>query len=120
MVLSRATRGTPTARRIWDLEIFYVYILSSLSGTLYVGLTDDLRKRVEEHRLGLVDSFTKKYGVNRLMYFEVFRDADAARSRELQIKKYRRSKKTALFAKTNPRWRDLSNDFPKSYQEVLM
>jgi putative endonuclease len=47
---------------------FYVYILASLSGTLYVGLTDNLKRRVEEHRLGLVDSFTKKYKVNRLMY----------------------------------------------------
>jgi putative endonuclease len=100
--------------------MFYVYILASLSGTLYVGLTDDLRKRVEEHRLGLVDSFTKRYDVNPLMYFEIFRDADAARNRELQIKKYRRSKKVALFAKTNPQWRDLSRKFPKSYEEVLM
>jgi putative endonuclease len=100
--------------------VFYVYILASLSGTLYVGLTDDLRKRVEEHRLGLVDGFTKKYGVNRLMYFEIFRDAEAARSRELQIKKYRRSKKIALFAKTNPQWKDLSRQFPESYEEVLM
>jgi GIY-YIG catalytic domain len=50
---------------------FYVYILASLSGTLYVGLTDNLKKRIEEHRLGLVDSFTKKYKVNRLMYYEI-------------------------------------------------
>jgi putative endonuclease len=100
--------------------MFYVYILASLSGTLYVGLTDDLRKRVEEHRLGLVDSFTKRYDVNRLMYFEIFRDSDAARNRELQIKKYRRSKKIPLFGKTNPQWKDLSHKFPKSYEEVLM
>jgi putative endonuclease len=85
--------------------MFYVYILASLSGTLYVGLTDDLRRRVNEHKLGLVDSFTKKYGINRLMYFEVFRDADTAAQRERQIKKYRREKKIGLFAKTNPRWK---------------
>ena len=54
--------------------MFFVYILASLSGTLYVGLTDDLRRRVEEHKLGLVDSFTKKYKVNRLMYYETFHD----------------------------------------------
>src|SRR6476661_9921430 len=87
---------------------FYVYILASLSGTLYVGLTDNLKRRIEEHRLGLVDSFTKKYKVNRLMYYEIFRDADAAANREKQIKKYRREKKIALFAKSKPHWRDLS------------
>jgi putative endonuclease len=100
--------------------MFYVYILASLSGTLYVGLTDDLRRRVNEHKLGLVDSFTKKYGINRLMYFEVFRDADTAAERERQIKKYRREKKIALFAKTNPRREDLSTHFATSYTEVLL
>ena len=100
-------------------KLFYVYILSSLSGTLYVGLTDHLRRRMEEHRLGLVDSFTKKYHVNRLMYFEVFRDAENAEKRERQIKKFRREKKIALFAKTNPRWEDLSKNLA-GYKEVFL
>lgn len=100
--------------------MFYVYILASLTGTLYVGLTDDLRRRVEEHRLGLVDSFTKRYNVNRLMYFEVLRDAENAERRERQIKKYRREKKIVLFAKTNPRWEDLSKKLSVSYQDMLM
>jgi putative endonuclease len=100
--------------------MFYVYILASLSGTLYVGLTDDLRRRVEDHKLGIVDSFTKKYNINRLMYSEIFREAETARSSECQIKKYRRQKKIALFAKTNPRWEDLSKNLPKSYKEILM
>jgi putative endonuclease len=65
--------------------LFFVYILASLSGTLYVGLTDDLRRRVEEHKLGLVDSFTKKYNVNRLMYYETFHDPKIAENREVQI-----------------------------------
>jgi putative endonuclease len=99
---------------------FYVYILASLSGTLYVGLTDDLKKRIEEHRLGLVDSFTKKYKVNRLMYYEIFRDADVAEGREKQIKKYRREKKIALFAKSNPRWEDLSKDISWTSKEMLL
>jgi putative endonuclease len=103
-----------------SVRMFYVYILASLSGTLYVGLTDDLRRRVEKHRLGLVDSFTKRYGVNRLMYFERFHDAEAARNRERQVKKYRRAKKIALFANTNPRWEDLSKQLTVSYKEVLM
>lgn len=100
--------------------MFYVYILASLSGTLYVGLTDDLHRRMEEHKMGLADSFTKKYNVNRLMYFETFRDPEIAAKREIQLKKYRRQKKIALFAKTNPRWEDLSKTFPVSYKEVLM
>jgi len=99
---------------------FYVYILASLSGTLYVGLTDNLKRRIEEHRLGLVDSFTKKYKVNRLMYYEIFRHADAADAREKQIKKYRREKKIALFAQSNPRWEDLSKQLSGSYGVVLM
>ena len=99
---------------------FYVYILSSLSGTLYVGLTDNLKKRIEEHRLGLVDSFTKKYKVNRLMYYEIFRDADAAADREKQIKKFRREKKIALFAQSNPHWEDLSKDVSWTSKKMLM
>jgi putative endonuclease len=100
--------------------MFYVYILASLTGTLYVGLTDNLKRRVEEHKLGLVEGFTKEYKVNRLMYYEIFRSADTAAARERQIKKWRREKKLALFAKTNPRWEDLSKRFPASYEEVLM
>jgi putative endonuclease len=73
--------------------MFFVYILASLSGTLYVGLTDDLRQRIEEHKLGFVDSFTKKYSVNRLMYYETFRDSKVAENRERQLKKWRRERR---------------------------
>ena len=90
------------------IPYYYVYILSSMSGTLYVGLTDNLRQRILEHKLGTYDGFTKRYGVNRLMYFETFRDSRAAEQREKQIKKYRREKKIALFINTNPQWKDLS------------
>jgi putative endonuclease len=100
--------------------MFFVYILASLSGTLYVGLTDDLRRRVEEHKLGLVDSFTKKYNVNRLMYYETCHDSKIAENRERQIKKWRREKKIALFAKTNPRWEYLSTRLSGSFRVVLM
>ncbi|MGH9508902.1 MAG: GIY-YIG nuclease family protein [Terriglobales bacterium] len=96
----------PTRQR--TIPYYYVYILSSLSGTLYVGLTDNLRQRILEHKMGTYDSFTKKYGVNRLMFFETYRDDVSARRREIQIKKYRREKKIALFIKTNPQWKDLS------------
>lgn len=100
--------------------MYYVYVLASLSGTLYVGLTDNLKRRMEEHKAGTYDGFAKKYQVNRLMYFETFRDAENAAARERQIKKYSRRKKLALFAKTNPSWEDLSKTLPKSYAEVLM
>lgn len=91
-------------------RLFFVYILSSLSGTLYVGVTDDLPLRLSQHKNGTFDGFTKKYQVNRLMYYETFPDASAAGAREKQIKKYSRQKKIALFAKSNPHWRDLGKD----------
>ena len=86
---------------------YYVYLLSSLSGTLYVGLTDNLWKRVEEHKAGVFDGFTRKYKVNRLIYFETYNNSTIAANREQQIKKWRREKKIALFAKSNPQWKDL-------------
>ena len=112
--------GTLSRKKLKRQKVFYVYILASLSGTLYVGLTDDLRRRVQEHKLGLVEGFTKKYNVNRLMYYETFHDPKIAENRELQIKKWRREKKTALFARTNPRWEDLSKHLSTSYKDVLM
>jgi len=86
---------------------YFVYLLASVSGTLYVGLTDNLRKRMAEHKAGLFDGFTRKYKVDRLMYFETSNDSTIAASREVQIKKWRREKKIALFAKSNEQWRDL-------------
>ena len=94
---------------------YFVYILSSLKGTLYVGLTDDLRKRISEHKSGTFDGFTKKYNVNRLMYFETISTPQAAELREEQVKKYRREKKIALFLESNPEWRDLT---PEIFQSI--
>jgi len=90
--------------------LFFVYILSSLSGTLYVGLADDLPLRLSQHKNGSYDGFTKKYGVDRLMYYEAFGDSHAAAARERQIKKFSRHKKIALFRSSNPQWRDLGKD----------
>jgi putative endonuclease len=87
---------------------YFVYILSSLSGTLYIGLTDDLRHRVTLHKSGTFDNFTKKYKVDRLVYFETYTESKVAAVREIQIKKWRREKKIALFATSNPRWEDLT------------
>ncbi len=92
---------------------YYVYPLSSLSGTLYIGLTDNLWQRVQEHKAGLFDSFTRKYKVDRLMYFETFSDSAIAADREQQLKKWRREKKLALFANSNPQWKDLTPELPQ-------
>ena len=78
------------------MKTYYVYIMSSKSGTLYTGITSDLEKRVYQHKNILVDGFTKKYDVNSLVYFEETGDVDSAIAREKQIKAWRRSKKKDL------------------------
>jgi len=85
-----------------------VYILASArNGTLYVGVTSDLVKRVFEHRNDFVEGFTKKYKVHRLVYYEVFGDLTAAITREKQIKKWNRKWKQELIERNNPYWNDL-------------
>jgi putative endonuclease len=87
---------------------FYVYILASgIGGTLYIGMTSDLVRRVYEHRLKTVKSFTKKYAVDRLVYFEQFDDAENAIRREKRLKKYNRAWKIRLIEELNPNWDDL-------------
>ena len=86
---------------------YFVYIVASLTGTLYVGLTDNLCKRICEHKAGTFDGFTRRYKVNRLMYFETYSDPKRAELREKQVKKSRREKKVAFFAESNPDWKDL-------------
>jgi putative endonuclease len=87
-------------------ENFYVYILASQRrGTLYIGVTSDLIKRVYEHKSGLVDGFTKQYGVHRLVYYEVTEDAEAALTRERQIKKWNRAWKLGLLRSITPNGR---------------
>src|SRR5690348_11111840 len=82
---------------------FWVYIVASRSGTLYIGVTNDLYKRVQDHKLGKMKGFSKKYLCNRLVYFEEYSYVTTAIRREKQLKGWRRSKKTALIEKTNPR-----------------
>ena len=85
-----------------------VYILASKrNGTLYVGVTSDLVKRIWEHKNDAVDGFTKKYGVHGLVYFEQCADMNVAISREKQIKKWERSWKIELIESVNQEWRDL-------------
>jgi putative endonuclease len=89
-------------------ENFYVYILASQRrGTLYIGATSNLMKRVYEHKNGLVDGFTKKYKVHRLVYYEIAGDAEAALLRERQMKKWNRAWEIRLIEQNNSEWADL-------------
>ena len=89
-------------------QTYFVYILASKrNGTLYIGVTNDLARRVWEHREGLVEGFTKKYGVKMLVYSETFEDIHAAIARETRLKKYKREWKINLIQKDNVYWRDL-------------
>ncbi|HWA37677.1 MAG TPA: GIY-YIG nuclease family protein [Burkholderiales bacterium] len=86
-----------------------VYILASKrNGTLYVGVTSDLAARIESHRSGMADGFTKKYGVMILVYFELHSDMYEAIQREKRMKKWNRAWKIELIEKDNPEWKDLS------------
>ncbi len=90
----------------------WVYILASKrNGTLYVGVTSDLRRRMEEHKQGLIEGFTKKYGVKRLVWVERHESIAAAIQREKTIKKYPRHWKLNLIESLNPQWRDLSENW---------
>jgi putative endonuclease len=88
---------------------FYVYILASRrNGTLYVGMTDDLVRRVWEHRIGAVPGFTRKYGVKMLVWYEQHETRKTAFQRERQIKKWNRAWKLQLIERFNPTWKDLA------------
>ena len=89
---------------------YYVYIMSSPSRTLYTGVTNNLERRVAEHKERKPGSFTARYNINRLVYFEEFADINQAIARENEIKQMARRTKLALVELTNPNWRDLSTE----------
>jgi putative endonuclease len=90
---------------------FFVYIVASgRNGTLYAGMTDDLVKRIWQHRNGVIPGFTKKYGVKSLVWFEIHDSRISALTRERQIKKWNRKWKLDLIESMNPPWRDLWDD----------
>ena len=87
------------------MKRYFVYILSSQrNGTLYIGVTNDLTKRVYEHKNNLVEGFTKKYEVHLLVYFEEFHNIDEAITREKQLKRWKRAWKLRLIESSNPEW----------------
>jgi putative endonuclease len=97
---------------------YYVYILSNKRGTLYTGVTNNLERRVYEHKNKLVEGFTKRYNITKLIYIESTDDVTSAITREKQIKGLLRSKKVALIKTMNPRWEDLSETwFEKETKE---
>ena len=95
------------------MKTYYVYILASKrNGTLYIGMTNDLLRRIYEHKQGIIEGFTKKYNVNKLVYFEETNDVNVAIERERQLKKWNRKWKIELIEKQNSVWNDL-------YQKLL-
>jgi putative endonuclease len=90
--------------------MFYVYLLASRKhGTLYLGITNDLVRRVFEHKQKLLPGFSSRYGVHRLVWFEAYDDPTTAIAREKELKKWRRDWKIALIERDNPDWLDLYN-----------
>jgi putative endonuclease len=88
---------------------FFVYVLASRrNGTLYIGMTDNLARRVWEHQSGAVPGFTKKYGVKTLVWYELHESRETAFQRERQLKKWNRAWKLKLIEQLNPNWRDLT------------
>lgn len=92
-------------------KTYYIYILASRrNGTLYIGITSNLIKRIWEHKHKVVEGFTKKYSVDKLVYFEQYLDPENAIKREKRLKKYNRRWKLELIEKENPQWKDLYED----------
>lgn len=92
------------------MKQYCVYIMTNKSGTLYIGVTGDLRKRIWEHKNKIAEGFTKKYNIDKLIYFKQTEDVMSALEREKQIKKWNRQKKINLINKVNPNWEDLYNN----------
>ncbi|MEI7621196.1 MAG: GIY-YIG nuclease family protein [Candidatus Moraniibacteriota bacterium] len=91
------------------MKKYYVYILTNKSGTLYIGVTGNLQRRIWEHKNKVVEGFTKKYNIDKLIYFEQTENVMSALEREKQLKKWKRQKKEVLISKANPKWEDLYN-----------
>ena len=91
---------------------YYVYILTNKGNrVMYIGVTNDLERRVYEHKQELIEGFTKRYHVHKLVYFETTTDVRSAIEREKQLKGWRRARKNELVESMNPEWRDLSEDW---------
>ena len=99
---------------------YYVYILASYSGTLYIGVTGNLRRRIWQHKQHVIEGFTAKYDVTRLLHFEVYHEVTNAIAREKQLKGWLRKKKIALIETKNPKWEDLSREWYSADEQELL
>ncbi len=91
------------------MKNYYVYIITNWNNNvLYIGVTSNIEKRIYEHKNKMIDGFTKKYNVNKLVYYEIYDDVNNAIKREKQLKKIKRDKKIELIENMNPEWMDLS------------
>ena len=96
------------------MKLYYVYILTNkYNNTFYVGLTDDIKRRIAEHKNKVFEGFTKKYNVEKLVYFEKHLTIEEAKLRERRIKRWRKDWKIELIEKMNPDWKDLSDNFER-------
>ena len=96
------------------MPTYYVYMLTTRNNTaLYTGVTNNMQRRLYEHKNKLLDGFTKKYNISKLVYFETYSEIKYAIAREKEIKGWTRAKKNALVASSNPEWQDLSSGFEK-------
>ena len=99
-------------KRVKFVQYYYVYILTNWNNkVIYTGITNNLERRLLEHKNGIVDGFTKKYNVHKLVWFDYTTDVLSAIEKEKQIKGWTRAKKNALVEENNPTWRDLSDDW---------
>ena len=93
---------------------YYIYIISNWNNkVIYVGMTNDLERRIYEHKSKIFEGFSKKYNLNKLVYYEYTNDVNAAIRREKEIKKWRREKKNKLIESMNPEWKDLAEEIFK-------
>ena len=90
-----------------SVNVYYVYIITNKRGTLYVGVTNNLYRRMYEHKNKLIDGFSKRYNIDRLLYYEITNDILSAIAREKEIKGWKRKKKIALIKRNNPEFKDL-------------
>ncbi len=107
----RGSEATEESKIWWHqnrMKEYYVYVMTNGVRTLYIGVTNDLMRRVFEHKEKVAEGFTKKYNITMLAYYEIASDVQAAIAREKQLKSWRRSKKIALIESSNPRWKDFS------------
>jgi putative endonuclease len=93
------------------MKAYYVYIMANISRMLYIGITNNIERRVDEHKQGLCDGYTRKYRIKKLVYYEYYDDPRYAIAPEKQLKGWLRARKVALIEAENPKWKDLGYDW---------